>query len=194
MDLIRNIDSTLYAELQKQVIYPILLVYIDWPSGVVRAHSGTGALTYDGETWIGVGELGGITIPDEAGGVVPSSAVLEIASTVDGLLAHVDEVDARGKQVDIYLGATTTPGGVTLVGVPHRFFTGSVSKSDFDLADDRRIATLTVQVKSGQPARASAQIVHSDEDQQVTVPGDTIFRRVAHAEKWRTNPPQWPAS
>lgn len=193
MDIIRDIDATLFEALKERVIYPIVFVHIDWPSGPVRAHTGKGMVEFAGELWAGVGNLGRISIPDESDGIVPQGATLELAAEIGGLLDHVDEADARGRQVDMYLGVTNSPGGKSLRGVPERFFTGSVGKSDFDLSADRRTAVLTVQVKSGQPARSAAQIAHSDEDQQRSHPGDTLFRRISHAEKWRTNPPQWPA-
>jgi hypothetical protein len=193
MDLERDIDPVLLAAYADPVIYPIGLIYIDWPTGPVRAHSGKGMLTFEGEEFAGVGELGGMNIPNEAAGIVPQQATLAISAVTGELLTYASEAAARGRLVTIWSGLTTTAGGVDLIGVPHKPFTGSIEKSDFQLSEDRRISTLTLLVKAGQPARSGAQVVHSDEDQQAAHPGDTLFRRVAHAAKWNTNPPQWPA-
>ncbi|MGC1497284.1 MAG: hypothetical protein WA790_15855 [Sulfitobacter sp.] len=192
MELKRDISPELYAAYQQRVIYPTMLVDIDWPTGPVRAHTGTGLIEYDGKQWAGVGALADISLPGEVGGAASQGASIEFAAALVDLLEYADEADARGKDVDIYTGITTTPGGTEIVGVM-RALTGSVSKTDFTLNEDKLTAQATVSIKSGQPARAAAQITHTNEDQQALHPGDTIFRRVEHAEKWRTNPPQWPA-
>lgn len=194
MDLVRDIDPLLLAEYQKPIFYPVAMVYLDAPDGELFLHSGAGDLSYDGETWLGLGGIGGIDIPAEESGAVPEEAVLTIAGLVDDLLVLADDQDTRGRQVDIYSGCTTTAGGVTLVGAPLRVFTGSMGKSDFVLDASRRSATFSVMVKSGQPARSGSQIAHSDEEHQSRHVGDTIFRRVSNASKWANSPPQWPAA
>lgn len=192
MDLKRDIDVALLAALSAEEIYPVALVFIDWPTGPVRAHTNPGMITFGSEEYAGVGELGSIRIPDEATSIVPESAVIVIASETTGLLTYADEEQARGREVGIWLGLTTEPGGTTLIGAPERVFTGSVVGSSFELSQNRRVATLSIDVKAGQPARSGAQVVHSNEDQQALFPGDTFFERVAHAEKWNTNPDSWP--
>ncbi|MEL7299378.1 MAG: hypothetical protein AAFM92_03250 [Pseudomonadota bacterium] len=192
MDLKRLIDPTLLTALAGEEIYPIALVFIDWPTGPVRAHTNTGTVAFEGEDFAGVGELGRIEIPDEATSLVPESAVIALASETTGLLTYADEDQARGSEVRMWVGLTTTPGGTTLKGVPEEVFTGSVVGSSFQLSEGRRIASLSIEVKAGQPARAGAQVVHSDEDQQALFPGDTFFQRIANAEKWNTTPDRWP--
>ncbi|MEH6522567.1 hypothetical protein [Sulfitobacter sp.] len=193
-DLERDIDPLLLAEYQKPIFYPIAMVYLDVPDGELFLHSGVGELSLDGQTWLGLGKIGSITIPIEAGGAVPEEAVLGVAGPADELLALADDQNTRGRQVDIYSGCTTTPGGAILIGAPLRVFTGSMGKSDFNLGEGRKLSTFSVKVKSGQPARSGAQIVHSDEEHQAKHPGDTMFRRVSNAAKWAKSPPQWPAA
>lgn len=194
MDLVRDIDPLLLAEYQKPIFYPVALVYLDAPDNKLFLHSGVGSLSFDGETWLGLGQIGSIDIPIETAGAVPEEAVLSIVGPVENLLAEADDARIRGRQVDIYAGCTTTPGGSILIGEPLRVFTGSMGKSDFKLDASRKGARFSVRIKSGQPARSGAQIAHSDEDQQSKFPGDTMFRRVSNAAKWAASPPQWPAS
>ena len=48
------------------VFHPVVLVWIDWPSGAVRAHSGRGPISWGGYTWDGVGGFGEVSVPAEA--------------------------------------------------------------------------------------------------------------------------------
>ena len=192
MELKRNIDPVLLAEYGKPMFHPVSLVYMDHPDGPVHLHSGVGDLTHDGAVWLGVGKLGSIEIPFEASGAVPEQATLGIVGFVADLIGEAGDQALRGRQVDIYAGARTAAGGVVLVGVPDRVFTGSMGKSDFGLDTTRQVARLSVRIKSGQPARSGAQIAHSDEDQQAQYPGDTLFVRTNNAEQWARRPQTWP--
>jgi hypothetical protein len=194
MELVRDIDPALLAEYQKPIFYPVAMVYLDAPDGDLFLHSGVGELSYDGETWLGLGGIGAISIPAEDSGAVPEEAVLTIVGPADDLLSLAADQSTRGRQVDIYSGCTTAPGGAILIGAPLRVFTGSMGKGDFNLGASRRSATFSVMVKSGQPARSGAQIAHSDEEHQSKYPGDTMFRRSSNAAKWANSPPQWPAA
>lgn len=53
----RALNASLEAELSKQTVRVALLVWLDFPSGAVRCHTGTGDLSYGGYTWTGAGEL-----------------------------------------------------------------------------------------------------------------------------------------
>lgn len=196
MDLTRGADPALISALSENPFYPIAIVRIDWPDengNAVRVHSGTGTLSWKGNTWLGLGDLGSISAPEETETLVPEELRLTLRGTLTELLALSSEDDHRGDDVFMWVGCTTTPGGTTLKGDPELGFYGTIDETPFQESEDGTLAELTVIARSGPPARADAEVVHSDEDQQSKYPGDTLFRRVAHAEKFNSNPPQWPA-
>ncbi|WP_299145976.1 hypothetical protein [uncultured Tateyamaria sp.] len=193
MELSRAIDAALAVTLASGFIKPVVFVHIDWPDNPVWVHSNTGEIEWNGQIWAGVGDLGSLTIPEEGEGIVPSEARLTIMGDAETALDESARQDVRGRVVSIWVGSTETPGGTDLVGEPLDAFSGTVDVPDYEDLERGLTAAFAIDVATGPGARSGAQIVHSDEDQQARFPGDTLFRRVSHAEKWRTNPPQFPA-
>lgn len=191
MILERDIDDDLYAEFQKPMFHPCSLVYIDWPDDPVYAHSGRGIIRYNGRDYTGLEPVGSILLPSEAMGIVADDATLTLVGPIADLLGAANETDVIGSEVRIYAAATGTAGGNDLIGEPMRTFTGQVAKTDLD-AKPEAPSVLSVRVLSGEPARASAKITHSDEDQQISYPRDTFFQRVRLASAWVGNLPTWP--
>jgi len=204
MHLKRGVDPTLLASLSRGG-YPVLFAYLDWPDAPVRAHSGVGEVTWGGQTWRGVGTLGNVEIPAEAGEIAAVEAILSLAGVPADLDGYADDA-IRGRVVELHLGGMagrpgghdgrqTTGPGSTLVGVPVSLFSGlmdaltlSASATDEGVDHEARVAAAT-----GQEARSSASISHSDEDQRRKHPGDTAGRLtiMAYAKAQRLT---WPES
>ena len=192
MDLRREIDPALLAALIGDMIYPIALTYLDWPGQAIRLHTNVGELEWNGQTWRGWGELGKLIIPDEGSGLIPEEAELHTLGPIAEVLSDLDEAqDAVGRSVQIWVGSTTEPGNLVLDGEPIEAFSGVIADNDAEISEDGSVAKIIERIRSGPSARARAEVTHSDEDQQARFAGDTLFRRVAHAEKLRANPPQW---
>lgn len=190
MALSRGIGATLLAEISKPVFRPVLLVDLDWPSGRVRAHTGRGDLTFDGQTWAGIADIATVDLPgDDAGFAVRQGSIRIIGSFDDVIDATEEEVKTR--LVTVYYGATTTPGGSVLVGTPFVRFAGFMDGTRFITSDG--IYGLELTIASGPNARLSAAIEHSYEDQIDDYPGDTAGRHTALAEA-NAQKNTWPAS
>jgi hypothetical protein len=56
----RALTDDVIAELEKSSLKPFLLFEGEFLSGMVRAWSGVGDLTWDERTWVGTGHLGGV--------------------------------------------------------------------------------------------------------------------------------------
>ena len=57
MGITRGVDVDLLASLETS-FNPVVLVYINWPDGAVRAHNSVGTITVFGEDWLGVSYYG----------------------------------------------------------------------------------------------------------------------------------------
>lgn len=188
----RTIGSDLYRTLTANFFYPIVFCHVDWPGEAIRAHSAVGEISWGGYTWNGLRDLAGIAIPDEGAGLVPEEAEISIGGTIEAALADLaDAPGAVGRAVTIWVGATTTPGGTTLIGDPIEAYSGTLAENDGDLPKDGGYAGVVLRVSGGPQARASAEIAHSDEDQQSRYPGDTLFSRAAFGNFIQNNPPSW---
>lgn len=197
MDLLRGTPAPLLAEISKPFFFPVVLVFFDWPSAPIYAHSGIGSINYAGQTWTGVGKFGSISIPNEAfGGVVPSEMTMTLMSDYSEIEAYTG-ANIRGRAGRVYVGATTEPGGDTLIGAVEIFsgrgngfgFTAETQDNEDEIIT---LYGLEVSLKVGPNARTPTTMLHSLEDQQRTYPNDTAGRHLilieANVEKLL-----WPA-
>lgn len=193
MALIRDISTANYAAMQK-TFFPVVFVYIDWPSAPIRAHSNVGTITWGGEDWLGVGNLGSVEVPEEAG-LVPESAVVSLLGRIEDILdaMGVDVSLLRNRDAEIFIGFTTTPGGAVLIDDPLSLFSGYVDTRNAPSQQGENGIQISMRLGlgSGPSARAAAKIVHSQESQDVDYPGDTIFRHLVHADSRRENRQVW---
>lgn len=193
MALIRGLDAAFAAAITGASFYPVVMVYLDWPSGAVYAHSGAGNIAFEGQTWVGVGEFGRIDVPAEAFGIGIPEAVISLTGLAPDVLEFIDD-PVRNRRARILFGATTEPGGNTLIGDPVQVFRGTADSVRFGMQGQDGEITVEVQVtlRVGPPARAVASVVHTAEDQEYHHPGDTAGRHLINIER-RTETIKWPA-
>jgi hypothetical protein len=192
MELTRGLDPTLLAAISDPAgFYPVVLIESVWPDGTVNMHSGNGALSWDSKSWTGIAAIAEMRAGPEQGGAVPSEAAMTVRGTITDVLSYADPA-ARGGRVRLWVGATTAPGGTTLVGTPALCFTGYLDANDSMLDAAVGDAELTVTAATGPAARERAAISHSAEDQRITDANDTLFERCSAAADWRSIPIQFP--
>lgn len=175
--LTRGIDPVLVAEFSKGLFYPITLVWLDWPDDPVFAHSNAGAISWNGETWLGVGDFGSIDIPQETLSLAATSATISLIGIPPEMYARL-EVPIRNRDGAIYVGAVTERRGNILVGNPTEIFSGYMDSFRFTMEDDdgNTVHGVTLKLATGPGARSIASITHSAEDQSAKHPGDTAGR------------------
>lgn len=183
MDMRRGASSALMGAISGPVFYPVTLVYIDWPDAPVRVHSGVGAISWGGHTWLGVGDFGEISIPAESEGLVPTTAQLTLYAVPDEIFDYLD-APIRNRTGRVLWGATTTRAGNVLVGDPVEVFSGYIDADSLpvrEVDEGGRIVQLLgyqLTLDSGPGNRSVASIYHSYEDQISKYPGDTAGRHV----------------
>lgn len=193
MDLKRAIAPDLAAAIAGPYFHPILLVWLDWPGGTLRMHSGAGMITWDGHTWQGVGKFGAVDVPEESASGIPVEFSLSLTCDLPELAAYADAV-IRQRAGAIYLGATTTAGGKDLIGAPTLMVSGTMDTLVLATSVDEATTdyTLTVGLTTGPGYRSSATIHHSHEDQSRHASTDTAGKRLVLATA-RAAKDLWPA-
>lgn len=196
MELTRGASPAMLSAMDSAVFYPVSMVYLDWPTGPVYAHSSVGAIRWGGHEWGGVGNYGAISIPDEAGGEVATEAVLSIIGSPEDLESAAD-AQIRRREGAIYTALVTERAGNVLVAPPVLLFRGlmdaMVIRSEVQDSDGQTqiVHTLNVTLVTGPGARSDAAIYHSHEDQTRRHPGDTAGRLLINAQA-RAEKLQWP--
>lgn len=193
MALERTIDTSTYNELIS-TFHPVVLVKVDWPDETIYVHTNTGNISWGGNSYLGIGYIASLTIPEESFGIVSAEAALGITGTITDLLDAMD-VDSKNSDVSIYVGCTTEPNGTTLVGDPIEIFTGYLDENEFGDVEGEggnRLHSLSYGVASGPSARSKATISHSYEDQISKYPTDTLMRHTIYAKARANNPAIFP--
>lgn len=180
MDLIRIIHPDTLAAIQSGRFHPAVLLRADWPGDPVFVHSGIGTMTWDGEDWIGVGHLGGLSLPAETAGLSLSEGYMTLGGTeaqVEALHAQADA--AYGRTVQTWFATVTSAAGATLIGEPFELWHGTmgrlIDQTDF-VGESGLVFALRVELLSGVRRRANGLPLHGYEDQSTAYPGDTAGR------------------
>lgn len=173
MELKRNLPTAFKTALGG-FFHPVIMVHLDWPGGAIYAHSSKGDISYDSQTWMGVGDFGRIDVPEEQAGLVASSAVITWLGDATSLFDREDDV-IRNRLGQILMGMTTERGGNTLVSDPVELFSGGMDAMMFRGEDENGNRKLSMQltVSSGVAARGSATVNHSAEERKALNPTDT---------------------
>lgn len=180
----RSLTPQFEFYMRQPVIYPVFMVSLDWTSGPVYLNSSQADVTWNGNTFTGVGGFG--NIGGGAGGLTLAEQRVTM-SLVFPELQGVTELAApiRGRDVAIYLGLLLPSdfhrGVLTVVPDPVTVFlgrmdSGRIIKTKGDNGDVTNAFEL--EAVSGAPARDAANIYHSYEDQLSAYPGDTAGRHL----------------
>lgn len=182
MELTRGIHADTLAALAAGGYRPGVMVHVDWPDDPVWVHSGRGTFTWDGHDWVGVMGFADLDIPaDEVEGAIVRAMLSAVMP--DDEMATLLAKDVRRRRVAIYSVLTTERAGAVIVGAPIEVWSGSIaSLGERELGEWPELETrLDVGAVSGAPARASATVTHSLEDQVRDYPADTIGRLLQRA-------------
>lgn len=188
----RNLHEATKAALSSGLHNPIVFVFLDWPGGAVRVHSNVGSVTFGGNTWLGVGRFGSISVPAEGGGLSQTVAELKVIGAPEELDDFL-ESPIRGRVGEVWYGCVTQRAGNVLIGEPFRVFTGFMDAmlNTVEMDGGDVVRAITINVADGPSQRLSTSLFHTDEDQRRAHPDDTGGRLSLFAEK-RNRDLTWP--
>jgi len=177
MVLVRDVDTDFLTALSEPFFYPVIMVYLDWPAGELRMHSGVGTIDWDGEDWVGVGDFGSVALPEESFGLASSPAQLRLVGLPDDLDDKL-EAPIRNRRGIIYFGVVTERGGNVLIGDPLAIYDGymdalsdTVEVSEED-GTKKLLRGVRLSLASGPSQRSFAEVYHTYEDQARAYPAE----------------------
>lgn len=167
-------DSTNQAAAEQPHVHVVHFAFLDFPDGAMRCCTHTSSLTWAGETWLGVGQLGGISEIDEDAMLRPIGCTLTL-SGMDGTVASAAMEQAyHGRAVAVYEGYINDG---ALVADPELIFRGIMDV--MTMAVGATDATISVQCE-GELARweRHSGLMYTHESQQQVYPGDNFFDQI----------------
>jgi len=170
----RDLTTAVINQIDATELQPFLLFRGEFATGVVRAWSGIGNLSWDGQTWVGTGSLLQVSSIEEAGETVANGATITLSGVPLELISLALSSARQGSQGKIYLGFLSAG---SVVVDPVLVFEG---KLDVPVIEENgETGTIAIAYESRlidlQKPRESR---YTDQDQQRAYPGDLGFEFV----------------
>ncbi len=175
----RDVSSLNAAQATATSLHEVVLVHLAFDEPVF-AHSGLGLLLnqYDGNTYLGVGSLGGLGETKESELLSAFQTRLQLSGVDAAALAEALETGNFGDRVTMYLAFKGADG--ELVDEPHSFFTGRFEYSAIKRGGENVIEVF-IQHDLADVGESDGSR-NSDEDQKQTYPADEGFEFVHENE------------
>jgi hypothetical protein len=179
----RNITTAVSNQISAKEVQPFLLFRGDFVDGVVRTWSGLGDLIWDGQTWLGTGNLLQISAIEENAETVAAGAVISLSGVPVELISLALNSIRQGANGKIYLGFLSNN---AVVADPLLVFEGKLDVAYIE--EDGETATVSISYESRlidlQKPRESR---YTDKDQQQVYPGDRGFEFVPSLQEKTLN-------
>ncbi len=164
----REIDASVAAASQEEVVRPVVLARLDFAGGVVAANSGNINIDYAGDTYLGVGALGGISAVREASESQPYSINLSLTGIESSYISIALNEHYQGRDARIYVGLLDSDH--QLIDNPVLIFRGRMDTMDITMGKTASI-DLKVQSRMVDWDRPRVQR-YNNEDQIARYPDD----------------------
>ncbi|WP_413614746.1 hypothetical protein MRB56_12625 [Halomonas cupida] len=167
-------DAVLKA-MRKPNVTILYAVELHLPSGISRAHSGTGAVVINGHTFLGVGQFGKVsTTKEETASYSPSRLTLTLTGLTPSIVADSINERMRGRVGRLYMAVLDEDGQVAGADL---MFSGKITDSGVTTGDTNEVS-ITLADRFEDWKRKSPDRF-TDESHSARYPGDRLFRYVA---------------
>lgn len=170
----RDISTTNLAEIDAAHYSPVILAKLEF-SDPVHVHTDIGSLTFSGDEYIGVGNLGSVNVIPESSDLQPSQLQLQLSGIEDQYVLNALEQGQYGDRVTLYLGYRNNGGA--LVDAPLTLWRGKFQFSDIvqDEGDNSVVVTVQHDLASIDDIEGGR---FSHEDQTSRFAGDDAFEYI----------------
>ena len=167
-----GITSSMVTALAADWIRPALFVNLTFVSGPVYLCSGVGNLSWNGQTWTGMGSLLTMSTSEDALAVEAKGITVTLSGLDGSLLPDCLSEFRLGLAVNAYLGAFASDG--TIISTPVTAWAGRMDKPTITMSGDT--ASIAIACESRLlDMNIPVERRYTNEDQQSTWPGDLGF-------------------
>lgn len=168
----RNLTAAQIAEITAQNLRPVIFVQAQFTSGIVYVWSGIGSISWNGQTWQGVGSFGSVDIIPETSDLTAVGVKLALSGIPASLITSALGEVRQGAPVFIYQGFLTPAGGVVLN--PNTAWSGRMDTCEIAESGDTAVIAITAESRLLDLNRSRERRYQSP-DQSIDFPGDTGF-------------------
>lgn len=140
----RGITSALNTVFSSSHIRPFVAVDLDFSGGNVTVWSGLGNITFASTTFVGTGEILGISAITENGSVQANGLNINFNGLDSALVSTALTENYQGRSAKVYLGTITD--AYAVVADPYLLFSGRMDT--MNISDDGEKANISVSCES----------------------------------------------
>jgi hypothetical protein len=168
----RNLTAAQIAEITAQNMRPVMFVQALFTSGYIYVWSGIGPISWNGQTWSGIGSLGSVSAIPETADVAAVGIKMMLSGIPASLITSALAEVRQGSPVLIYQGFLTPAGGV--VSNPNNAWQGRMDICE--IAEDGATATISITAESRMLDLNRSRVkLYEKQDQAVDFPADLGF-------------------
>lgn len=172
----RSMSAGMLAAFQANQLNPAIFIQAQFKTGIVYLWSGLGTISWNSQSWIGIGSLISVSVVEEGATTDAKGISISLSGVNNSLLADALQEFQVGSPVVVYLGLFGgTP--LALLTDPVISWAGQLDQPIIDVGADTAIITINAE---------SRMILHNvsvvrrytQDDQVIDFPGDTGFQFV----------------
>lgn len=168
------------ALLAGTLIRPAVFVQLGFISSIEYVWSGRGQITWNGQTWQGVGDLGAISTVVEDSGLTAQGLTISMSNIRAGLAAEVLTEVQQGLPAKVWLvfmDDTCTP--ISSLGC----YMGRMDQPTINEGADSDTVDIAIENRLSDLQRAPFHRL-TDQDQRMTYPNDDGLKFVQSLQEW----------
>ena len=162
----------------------IYFLFLDFAIDPFYACTGTHDYDFDGESWLGIGEISGISGITDVADAAGRPLTIALSGVDAGITEPVlSRTNYKGRSAQIYRGLID--GDEVLIDDPWLVWSGRMDVGSM-LRDDEYIAQVTCEPLASRLLRPNISR-YNDQDHQIRHPGDKFYEFMAQMEKKDVN-------
>jgi len=166
----RWVSNTNQTEATKASLFIITMAKLEFDSGTVYVHDGVGSVTFDGNTYLGVGKYGSFDIIDENIDTVARGIKVTLSGVDTSLVPIVMDEVYQGRPATFYVGFLDQ--NLNFVADPEEIWSGRMDTMSISMDQNSAVISLSCEYRlRKEPVLAR----FTDEDQRLAFAGDTFF-------------------
>ena len=172
----RTLSTEMQAVASADLVRPIYLVKMEFDSGDVNLWSGLGNLVYNGDTYIGTGDLMAISPVKESEELIANGVNFTVSGIKQSLVSIARDEPYQGRQITLYLGAFDE--NADIISSPVILFGGFMDV--MTISDSGETSTISISAENKLIAFDRASVRRfTAEDQKIDYPLDKGFEFVS---------------
>jgi hypothetical protein len=182
----RSLASLLLAEIAKQNVHPVIFAQAEFTSGTVHVWSGIDSISWNSQTWTGLGGFLAFSPITESTEVRADGVEVSLSGIKQSLLTSALSEIRQGRPAKIYFGCMDSSGAVIVD--PYQCFSGRIDSCTIDEQIDgngEATCTITLMLENRLiDFQRSRERRYTNQDQQMEYPGDLGFEFVEQIQDW----------